>query len=159
MEKSLNDLNKLLDEGLITLELYAKSFNSITQASANEERKFPVPAPRRKRPVPAPRRKRPVPTPRRKLISSPVLFTDEEWEQFVNEIAEGAAAAQQQQAEKPVDELTLIRISWVIGNYLRGWQMNVPEGQTSVRIPKCSWKLCALRSTNQRLKASAEFNL
>ena len=50
-------------------------------------------------PVPASRRKRPIPAPR-----------------------------QRQQAKKPVDEFRFKQTPFVIGSFLRGWEMNFPEG-------------------------------
>ena len=86
-------------------------------------RERPTPAPRRERPNPAPRRERPTPAPRpQRERPNQSWLTDEELEKilFGNE----------------PEELKFRQNPWVIGSFLRGWQMNVPEGHPLGADPK-----------------------
>ena len=65
-------------------------------------RERPTPAPRRQAPTPAPRRQTPVP---RRQTPTP------------------------RRRSPTLRDLVFRRTPWTIGNFLRGWQMNVPQGQ------------------------------
>ena len=89
MDTTINQLNVLLRQGIITEQAYADALIVI-----NERGQAPTPAPRA--PIPAPRRRAPrapIPAPRR-----------------------------------PLRGLVFRRTQWAIGNFLRGWQMDVPRG-------------------------------
>ena len=78
MDTTINQLNELRRQGIITEQAYADALDVI-----NSRERAPIPAPR-----PAPRA--PIPAPRRGLFFR--------------------------------------RTRWAIGNFLRGWQMDVPRG-------------------------------
>ena len=92
MDTTINQLNELLRQGIITEQAYADALDVI-----NSRLERPTPRARVLRnPIPAPRARtlrNPTPAPRRSLRG-----------------------------------LVFEKTPWVIGNFLRGWQMDVPRG-------------------------------
>ena len=90
MDTTINQLNELLRQGIITEQAYADALDVINERGPPAPipaPRAPIPAPRA--PIPAPRA--PIPAPRRR-------------------------------------GLFFRRTRWAIGNFLRGWQMDVPRG-------------------------------
>ena len=85
MDTTINQLNVLLRQGVLTEQAYADALDVINLRAPAP--RAPIPAPRA--PTPAPRA--PIPAPRRR-------------------------------------GLAFRRTQWAIGNFLRGWQMDVPRG-------------------------------
>ena len=110
MDTAVNQLNVLLRQGVISAQTYADGLDAI---SSRRER--PTPAPRRQAPTPAPRRQPPTqrrqaPTPRRQ---TPVPRRQ---------------TPTPRRRSPTLRDLVFRRTPWTIGNFLRGWQMNVPQG-------------------------------
>ena len=87
MDTTINQLNVLLRQGIITEQAYADALVVINERG---QAPTPAPTPAPRAPIPAPRRRAPIPAPRRGLVFR--------------------------------------RTQWAIGNFLRCWQMNVPQG-------------------------------
>ena len=124
MDKRLEQLNSLLRQGLITPETYAESFDIITKLSKGEQG-APVPKPRQERPVPKPRTKSLVPAARKKKS----VFTNEEMDRYVEDLLSESVTAKTADDEKV--KSTKVKLAWqrtpfAIGNFLRGWVINVP---------------------------------
>ena len=89
--------------------------------------------PRKYRPSPAPRKKKAAkrkaieeefaPTPRHKVLRSAKDYQDEILDLFAEN-------------KEKTDELTFRRTPWVIGKFLRGWQMDVPKGHPQGADPR-----------------------
>ena len=109
MDDAVQNLTDLLRRGVITPQTYADGLSAL-----GKER--PTPAPRkRERPLPAPHR-----TTSCLLMPTPCLLTDEEFDKLMEEIYEDRRT--------PAPSLVFKKTRWVIGDQLRGWQMDVPEG-------------------------------
>ena len=152
-------LNILLRDGLITIDTYADSISTLRM----QERSIPasrtvkpVPTPRTvKKPVPTPRTVKPVPTPRIKrqlILDEPIPatvqdrlrtplqpkrlqsgYSDKDIDDYIQEIYD---EIQEPLEEKQEPNLAFFQTPWVIGKFLQGWQMNVPEGHSLEVDPK-----------------------
>ena len=105
MDDAVQNLTDLLRRGVINPQTYADGLKAL-----GKER--PTPAPRKQRPTPAPRKQRP-----------PRLLTDEEVEKMLEELFGWRAPS-----------LVFKKACWVIGDQLRGWPMDVPEGRVDPKL-------------------------
>ena len=134
MDDAVKHLARLLRSGAITPQTYAEGLSAVAEFRPTpvprQRREPPSPAPRQRRepPTPAPclRREPPTPAPRQRPTPAPrgVPSPDTAGEDaYIEEI--------------PVPrQLVYRRTRWVIGSFLRGWQMDVPQGHPHGADPR-----------------------
>ena len=109
MDDAVKNLTDLLRRGVINPQTYADGLSAL-----GKER--PTPALQKcTTPTPAQRKQRPM-----------RLMTDEELDKLIEEIYE----------DMPAPSLVFKKTCWAIGDHLRGWQMDVPEGYELGADPK-----------------------
>ena len=102
MDTTVNQLNVLLRQGVISAQIYADGIDAI--------------ASRLERPTPAPRFRNEAPTP------APVSTKGR------NDAPTPAPRRRNDTPQKRSRGLVFRRTQWAIGNFLRCWQMDVPQG-------------------------------
>ena len=147
MDTAVNQLNVLLRQGVISVQTYVDGLDAIAL-----RRECPTPAPRRQPPTPAPRRQsstqriaeiqapavvqsildtpipeayRPIPPPRKPRERKRKAIIEE-----FNPAVKKPKTIQKDILDHPLEQEGLVfrRTQWAIGDFLRGWQMDVPQG-------------------------------
>ena len=135
----MKHLARLLRSGAITPQTYAEGLSALAETpptpAPRQPRQPPTPAPRQRRewPTPAPRQRRPIPGPR-------VLTA--EMDAYIEEILSemlGERPIPAPRRRRPIPaprKLVFCQTRWVIGSFLRGWQMDVPQGHPHGADPR-----------------------
>ena len=138
----MKHIARLLRSGAITPQTYAEGLNALAETlptpAPRQRREPPTPATRqrRQRPIPAPRQRRPNPGPH----DVPTAVMDAYIEEILSEMpGERPIPAPRRRWPIPAPrQLVFRRTRWVIGSFLRGWQMDVPQGHPMVQTPGLS---------------------
>ena len=123
MDDAVKHPARLLRSGAITPQTYAEGLSALAEIPPT-----PVPHQRREPPTPAPRQ-RPTPAPRD--VPSPDTAGEDAYiEEILSQMPdERLIPAPRRRRPIPVArQLVFRRTRWVIGSFLRGWQMDVPQG-------------------------------
>ncbi len=118
MDTTVNQLNVLLRQGVISAQIYADGIDAI--ASRLER---PIPAPRRRNETPTPA---PVSTKGRNDAPTPAPVSTK----GRNGTPTPAPRRRNDTPQKRSRGLGFRRTQWAIGNFLRCWQMDVPQGHS-----------------------------
>ena len=117
MDTTVNQLNVLLRQGVISAQIYADGIDAI---ASHLER--PIPAPRRRNATPTPA---PVSTKGRNDAPTPAPVSTK----GRNDAPTPAPRRRNDTPQKRSRGLVFRRTRWAIGNFLRCWQMDVPPAQ------------------------------
>ena len=125
----MKHLARLLRSGAITPQSYAEGLSALAET-------LPTPAPRQRceSPTPAPRQRRPIPGPRD--------LPTAEMDAYINEILlamPGERPIPDPCRRRPIPaqrQLVFRWTRWVIGSFLRGWQMDVHQGHPRGADPR-----------------------
>ena len=134
MDDAVKHLTRLLRSGAITLQTYAEGLSALAEIpptpAPRQRREPPTPAPRQRREPPTPAsRQRPTPAPRD--VPSPDTAGEDAYiEEILSQMPdERPIPAPRRRRTIPAPrQLVFRRTRWVIGSFLRGWQMDVPQG-------------------------------
>ena len=130
MDDAVKHLARLLRSGAITPQTYAEGLSVLAETpptpAPRQRCEPPTPAPRqrRERPTPAPRQRRPILGPH----DVPTAGMDAYIEKILSQMPdERPIPALCRRRPIPASrQLVFRRTRWVIGSFLRGWQMDVP---------------------------------
>ena len=119
MDEAVKNLTDLLNDGVISIETFSKSIRALRK---REQEQIPAPRTKRDVPVPTPRTKRDVPVP----VPAPRRLAPRFDSRTVSIPKPVRVVATPSKPVRVVAPLTFFQTPWVIGNFLRGWQMNIP---------------------------------
>ena len=153
MDDAVKHLARLLRSGAFTPQTYAEGLSALAEIPPTpvprKRRESSTPAPRQRRepPTPAPRQRRepPTPAPRQRPTPAPrdvpspdTAGVDAYIEEILSQMPdERPIPAPRRRRPIPVPrQLVLRRTRWVIGSFLRGWQMDVPQGHSHGADPR-----------------------
>ena len=149
----MKHLARLLRSGVITPQTYAEGLSALAEIpptpAPRQRREPPTPAPRQRReqPTPAPRQWRESPTPApcqrptlapREVPSPDTAGMDAYIEEILSQMPdERPIPALCRRRPIPVPrQLVIRRTRWVIGSFLRGWQIDVTQGHPHGADPR-----------------------
>ena len=129
MDDASKHLTRLLRSGAITPQTYAEGLSALP----DEIQGPPTPTPRRRRPITT-RRQRPTPAPRGHPTAEMDAYIEEILSQMPDE--RPIPAPRRRRPIPAPRQLEFRRTRWVIGSFLRGWQMDVPQGHPHGADPR-----------------------
>ena len=125
----MKHLTRLLRSGAITPQTYAEGLSALQ----DEIQGLPTPTPLWRRPIPT-RRERPTPAPRGHPTAEMDAYIEEILSQMPDE--RPIPAPRWRRPIRAPRQLVFRRTRWVIGSFLRGWQMDVPQGHPHGADPR-----------------------
>ena len=121
MDIRLKKINDLLQKGLISQQTYLESFDLLSQIP-NEAHKKPLASPLAAKPSAKPKRQSKIPVPIRKASKRRLPGDNHLMDQYIDELLSESPDNKQKS-----EGLIFERTPFAIGNFLRGYVMNVPS--------------------------------